>query len=79
MGIMIWNEKGHLFQRADSRLEQRCVGLRVHSPLQKVSADVRFPDLGMEGKNARRMSGSVVGPISSRESGESNDKPRYIG
>ena len=40
---------------------------------QKVSADVRVPDLGTEGKNARRMSGSVVGPISSRESGETND------
>ena len=46
----------------------------LHSPLQKVSADVRFPDLGTEGKDARRMSGSVVGPMSSRESGESKDK-----
>ena len=50
----------------------------AHSPLQKVSADVCFPELGTEGKNARRMSDSVVGPISSRESGESNDKPQIL-
>ena len=50
----------------------------LHLPLQKVSADVRFPDLGTEGKNARRMSDSVPGPISSRESGESNDKPQIL-
>ena len=47
--------------------------LLLHSPLQKVRVDVLFPDLGTEDKNARRMSGSVVGPISSRESGVSND------
>ena len=44
-----------------------------HSPLQKVGAVVRVPDSGTEGENARRMSGSVVGPMSSRDSGESND------
>ena len=36
-----------------------------HSPLQKLSADVRFPDLGTEGKNEKRMSGSVLGLIPS--------------
>ena len=50
----------------------------LNLPLQKMSADVRFPDLGTEGKDARRMSGSVPGPISSRESGESNDKPQIL-
>ena len=45
-----------------------------HSLLLEVSADVRFPDLRTESKNSRRMSGSVVDPMSSRESGESNDK-----
>ena len=49
-----------------------------HSPLQNVSADVRFPDLGTESKNAERMSGSVVGLISSRESGEPNDKTQIL-
>ena len=37
-----------------------------HSPLQEVSVVVRFPDFGTEDKNVRKMSGSVVGPISSR-------------
>ena len=40
----------------------------MHLPLQKLSADVRVPDLETEGKVARRMSGSVVGLISSSES-----------
>ena len=52
--------------------------LKLHLPLQKVSAYVRFLDLGTEGKNARRMSGSVLGPMSSRESIESNDKPQIL-
>ena len=43
-----------------------------------MTTDVRFPDLGTEGKNARRMSGSVVGPMSSRESDESNDIPQIL-
>ena len=52
--------------------------LRNHSPLQKVIADVRFPDLGAEVKNAKRMTGFVVGPIPSRQSGESNDKSQLL-
>ena len=38
-----------------------------------MSADVHFSNLGLEGKNARRMSDSLVGLISSSESDESND------
>ena len=45
----------------------------THSPLQGLSADVRFPNLGTEDKNAKRMSSSVVGLTSSSESDESND------
>ena len=40
------------------------------------SADVRFPDLGTKGKNARRMRGSVVDLTSSHDSGGLNDKAR---
>ena len=43
-----------------------------------MGADVRFPDLGTEVKNAKKMSGSAVGPIPSRESGESNDKSQIL-
>ena len=43
-----------------------------------MSADVRFPDLETEGKDARRMSGSVVNLISARESGKSNDKSQIL-
>ena len=39
----------------------------------KFSADVRFPDLETEGKNAKRMSGSVTGLKSINKSDESND------
>ena len=62
------------------RDQVRCIKrqLKLHSPLQKVSAYVRFPHLGTEGKNARRMSGSVLDPMSSRESIESNDKPQIL-
>ena len=51
-----------------TRKGERGKEIEEHSPLQKVSADVRFPDLETEGKNVRRMSGFVVDPISSRES-----------
>ena len=44
----------------------------------KVSADVRFPDLGTEGKSANRMSGSVVGLPLSGESDESNDNLKTL-
>ena len=44
-----------------------------------MSADVRVPDLGTKGKNARKMSGSVLDPMSSRESGESNDISQNVG
>ena len=43
-----------------------------------MSTDVRFPNLGTEGKNAKRMSGSVAGPQSSRESDELNDKSQIL-
>ena len=45
-----------------------------HSPPQKVSADVRFSDSGKKGKDAKRMSNSLVGPVLSRENNEPNDK-----
>ena len=44
-----------------------------HSPPQNLSTDVHVPDLGTEGKNAGRMSGSVIGLISSSGSDESNN------
>ena len=44
------------------------------SLLTKLSADVPFPDLGKEGKNARRMSGSVGSLISTSESDGTHDK-----
>ena len=46
--------------------------LADYSPLQNISADIRFPDLGTGDKNARRMSCSVVGPTSFSESIESH-------
>ena len=44
----------------------------------KVSADVRFPDLGTEGKSVKRVSGSVVGLTSSGESYEPNDNLKSL-
>ena len=49
------------------------------SPLQKVSDNVRFPDLETEVKNSEDMSDSVVNPIPCRESGESNEILGEIG
>ena len=48
----------------------------THSRLQKLSANVRFSDLETEGKNAKRMSSSVVGFVSSNGSDESNHNPK---
>ena len=48
-----------------------------HSPPQKLSTDVHFPDLGTEFKKARRMSGSIVGLISSSDSDESNNNVKF--
>lgn len=42
----------------------------IHSSLQSSSADVRFHNLGTEGKNAEQMSCSEVGFISCSESDE---------
>ena len=64
-----------LHSTACSSVVPHLVATCIHSPLQRLGAEVRFPDLGTEGKNARGMSGSVIGPLSSRESGESKDKP----
>ena len=59
--------------------DKHMIFLLDHSPMQKLSVDVRFPELGTEGKkNASRMSSSEVGPISSCESGESNDKSQIL-
>ena len=47
--------------------------LRLTRPCKKKSADVRFPDSGTKGKNARRMSNLDVGLVSSSGSDETND------
>ena len=50
----------------------------VHSPLPKVSANARFPDLETEGKDGKRMDDSMLGLKSARESNESNDKSQIL-
>ena len=49
-----------------------------HSPLQKVSADVRFPDLGIGGKNAEILSDFIVSLTSSDGSDETNDNLKTL-
>ena len=39
-----------------------------HSPLEKLSTDIRFPDLGTENKNVERIGCSETVPMSSSES-----------
>ena len=61
-----------LSKRTFMRVEGQKVDFDPLAP-RKLSIDVRCPDLGTEGKNARRMSQSVVDFISSCESHYLND------